>query len=144
MSSSRCSRKAAVSRVATPTTLSAQRFSAFDEAQPDDADDDDRKQQACGADLFAEYGDSGDRHPHGPDAYLRGVAGADGQVTQCHHERAADGDVPGGTDAATIAAFYSAVNQGMAIQARDGADRSKLSHVAEAAIAAWDGLVGAG
>jgi hypothetical protein len=53
-----------------------------------------------------------------------------------------DGDVPGGADAATMAAFYSAVNQGMAIQARDGADRSKLSHVAEAAIAAWDGLVG--
>jgi hypothetical protein len=32
----------------------------------------------------------------------------------------------------------------MAIQARDGADRSKLSTVAESAIAAWDGLVGAG
>jgi hypothetical protein len=31
----------------------------------------------------------------------------------------------------------------MAIQARDGADRSKLSAVAESAIAAWDGLVGA-
>jgi hypothetical protein len=29
----------------------------------------------------------------------------------------------------------------MAIQARDGADRSKLSAVAEAAISAWDGLV---
>jgi AcrR family transcriptional regulator len=54
----------------------------------------------------------------------------------------ADGDVPAGADAATIAAFYSAVNQGMAIQARDGADRSKLSAVAESAIAAWDGLVG--
>jgi AcrR family transcriptional regulator len=54
----------------------------------------------------------------------------------------ADGDVPGGADAATIAAFYSAVNQGMAIQARDGADRAKLSAVAETAIAAWDGLVG--
>jgi AcrR family transcriptional regulator len=52
-----------------------------------------------------------------------------------------DGDVPADADAATIAAFYSAVNQGMAIQARDGADRSKLSAVAESAIAAWDGLV---
>jgi hypothetical protein len=31
----------------------------------------------------------------------------------------------------------------MAIQARDGADRSKLSAVAEAAIAAWPGLIGA-
>ncbi|MBE1546952.1 AcrR family transcriptional regulator [Mycobacterium sp. OAS707] len=56
----------------------------------------------------------------------------------------AEGDVPAGADAATIAAFYSAVNQGMAIQARDGADRSKLSAVAESAISAWDGLVGQG
>ena len=56
----------------------------------------------------------------------------------------ADGDVPAGADAATIAAFYTAVNQGMAIQARDGADRSKLSAIAEAAIAAWQGLVGSG
>ncbi|HEX2285272.1 MAG TPA: TetR/AcrR family transcriptional regulator [Mycobacterium sp.] len=54
----------------------------------------------------------------------------------------ADGDVPAGADAATIAAFYNSVNHGMAIQARDGADRAKLSAIAEAAIAAWDGLVG--
>jgi len=52
----------------------------------------------------------------------------------------ADGDVAAGVDAVTIAAFYSAVNQGMAIQARDGADRAKLSAVAESAISAWDGL----
>jgi AcrR family transcriptional regulator len=56
----------------------------------------------------------------------------------------ADGDVPPGADAVRIAAFYNAVNQGMAIQARDGADRAKLSAVAESAIAAWDGLVGGG
>jgi AcrR family transcriptional regulator len=56
----------------------------------------------------------------------------------------AEGDVPVGADAATIAAFYSAVNQGMAIQARDGADRSKLLAVAGSAISAWDGLVGLG
>jgi AcrR family transcriptional regulator len=54
----------------------------------------------------------------------------------------AECDVPATADAATIAAFYSAVNQGMAIQARDGADRSKLSAVAELAISSWDGLVG--
>ncbi|HYZ67061.1 MAG TPA: hypothetical protein VE666_04515, partial [Mycobacterium sp.] len=54
----------------------------------------------------------------------------------------ADGDVPAGADAATVAAFYNAVNHGMAIQARDGANQSTLSAVAEAAIAAWDGLVG--
>lgn len=53
----------------------------------------------------------------------------------------ADGDVPAGADPGAIAAFYNAVNQGMAIQARDGADRAKLSAVAEAAIAAWPVLV---
>jgi AcrR family transcriptional regulator len=55
----------------------------------------------------------------------------------------ADGDVPAGADAAAIAGFYNTVNHGMAIQARDGADETKLSAIAEAAIAAWDGLVGA-
>lgn len=53
----------------------------------------------------------------------------------------ADGDVPADAEPEPIAAFYNAVNQGMAIQARDGADRAKLSAVAEAAIAAWPVLV---
>jgi AcrR family transcriptional regulator len=53
----------------------------------------------------------------------------------------ADGDVPPGADAAAIAAFYNSVNHGMAIQARDGANQMKLSAIAEAAIAAWDGLI---
>ena len=55
----------------------------------------------------------------------------------------ADGDVPTGVDVASVAAFYNTVNHGMAIQARDGAEREKLSAIAEAAIAAWDCLVGA-
>lgn len=55
-----------------------------------------------------------------------------------------EGDVPAGVDAAAIAAFYNTVNHGMAIQARDGAHKAKLSAIAEAAIAAWDALVGAG
>jgi AcrR family transcriptional regulator len=53
----------------------------------------------------------------------------------------ADGDVPADADAATIAAFYNAVNQGMAIQARDGVDSPRLMAVADAAIAAWDALL---
>lgn len=52
----------------------------------------------------------------------------------------ADGDVPPAADADAIAAFYNTVNHGMALQARDGADRSKLSGIAEAAIAAWPAL----
>ncbi len=54
----------------------------------------------------------------------------------------ADGDVPEGADAETMAAFYNSVNHGMAIQARDGADQAKLSAVAESAISAWDSLIG--
>lgn len=54
----------------------------------------------------------------------------------------ADGDVPAGADARAIAAFYNTVNHGMAIQARDGADQTKLAAIAEAAISAWDGLTG--
>ena len=53
----------------------------------------------------------------------------------------ADGDVPAGADAEAIAAFYNTVNHGMAIQARDGANQAKLAAIAEAAIAAWEGLV---
>jgi AcrR family transcriptional regulator len=52
-----------------------------------------------------------------------------------------EGDVPAGADAAAMAAFYNTVNHGMAIQARDGADRNKLSAIAESAISAWDGLI---
>jgi AcrR family transcriptional regulator len=73
---------------------------------------------------------------------------ADRRLATEHHFREriergiAEGDVPAGADATRIAAFYNAVNQGMAIQARDGADQAKLSAVAESAIAVWEGLVG--
>lgn len=36
----------------------------------------------------------------------------------------ADGDVPEGTDCDMLAAYYSAVARGLAVQARDGASRS--------------------
>jgi AcrR family transcriptional regulator len=51
-----------------------------------------------------------------------------------------DGDLPRGTDTAAMAAFYTTVLQGMSVQARDGASRAALRKVAEAAMAAWDGL----
>lgn len=54
----------------------------------------------------------------------------------------AEGDVPADADARAIAAFYNTVNHGMALQARDGADREKLSAIAEGAIAAWSAVVG--
>jgi AcrR family transcriptional regulator len=53
----------------------------------------------------------------------------------------ADGDVPPGTDAAQVAAFYNAVMQGMSVQARDGASRAALLAVAGRAVEAWDVVV---
>ena len=53
----------------------------------------------------------------------------------------ADGDVPAGTDAATVAGFYSTVLDGMSIKARDGASSAELHAVADAAMTAWEGLL---
>ncbi|MFC3694976.1 TetR/AcrR family transcriptional regulator [Chenggangzhangella methanolivorans] len=56
----------------------------------------------------------------------------------------ASGELPKGLDIAAIAAFYVTVQQGMSIQAVDGASTETLRGVARGAMAAWDGLVGAG
>jgi AcrR family transcriptional regulator len=56
-------------------------------------------------------------------------------------ERAvAEGELRGEVDCESIAAFYSAVQQGMSIQARDGASRERLHAIADGALAAWDCL----
>ncbi|PPD14820.1 MAG: TetR family transcriptional regulator [Methylobacterium sp.] len=49
----------------------------------------------------------------------------------------ANGAVPEGTDPATLAAFVSAVIQGLSTLARDGANRSKLLQVAQLSLAVW-------
>ena len=41
-----------------------------------------------------------------------------------------------------MASFYATVVQGLALRARDGASRQALMAVADAAMAAWDPLVG--
>lgn len=52
----------------------------------------------------------------------------------------AAGELPAGIDAQTIASYYVTVQQGMSIQARDGASRRQLEAIAQGAMAAWDGL----
>ncbi len=47
------------------------------------------------------------------------------------------GELPAGTDARALATFYSAVLQGMSAQARDGAARTDLQHIADNALHAW-------
>lgn len=51
-----------------------------------------------------------------------------------------EGELPPTVDCAAVAAFYATVQQGMSIQARDGAARETLHAVADCAMAAWDGL----
>jgi AcrR family transcriptional regulator len=52
----------------------------------------------------------------------------------------AEGDVPATADAAAMARFYLGVQQGMSVQARDGAGRAALESVARAAMAGWGPL----
>ena len=49
----------------------------------------------------------------------------------------ADGDMPSDTDCDMLAAYYSAVARGLAVQARDAAPREKLSEIGRLAMRAW-------
>src|SRR5277367_5081968 len=49
----------------------------------------------------------------------------------------ANGDVPTDADCDMLAAYYSAVARGLAVQARDGASREKLADIGRLAMRAW-------
>jgi AcrR family transcriptional regulator len=51
----------------------------------------------------------------------------------------ASGELPRSTNVDRLGRFYLSVVQGMAIQARDGADRADLEGMAKTAMAAWPG-----
>jgi AcrR family transcriptional regulator len=48
-----------------------------------------------------------------------------------------EGDVPKDTDVEALAAFYSALSRGLAVQARDGASRERLQEIVEVGMRAW-------
>jgi AcrR family transcriptional regulator len=52
-----------------------------------------------------------------------------------------NGEIPASADVMAIARFYITVQQGMSIQARDGADRAMLEGIARAGLSAWDSLI---
>ncbi len=56
-------------------------------------------------------------------------------------EAIASGELPASLDTRAMATFYTTVQQGMSIQARDGANRRMLEAIGDGAMAAWDGLV---
>lgn len=59
------------------------------------------------------------------------------QVRQRLDKAVQAGELPAGTDAVGLARFYLTVQEGMSIQARDGASRNDLLKVAATAMAAW-------
>lgn len=74
--------------------------------------------------------------------YLAALRRDTEQCLQRRLKRAVDeGELPPYTDCAGIAAFYTTVLHGLSIQARDGAGREQLQHIADAAIAGWDALI---
>jgi AcrR family transcriptional regulator len=51
----------------------------------------------------------------------------------------ADGDVPKDTDIGALAAYYSTVARGLAVQARDGESRERMAEIGRLAMHAWPG-----
>ncbi|MBX7535168.1 TetR/AcrR family transcriptional regulator; helix-turn-helix transcriptional regulator [Qipengyuania sp. GH1] len=57
-------------------------------------------------------------------------------------ERAvAEGELPASVNVGKLARYLQTIQSGMAIRARDGADRAELQAVAELAIAGWEGMI---
>ncbi|CAM5218136.1 TetR family transcriptional regulator [Bosea thiooxidans] len=66
-----------------------------------------------------------------------------GSVTMIEErlQRAVDeGELPASLERHAVASYYVTVQQGMSIQARDGAPRTMLETIAQGAMAAWEGL----
>jgi AcrR family transcriptional regulator len=70
-------------------------------------------------------------------ALARRRKGLQGAITRRLRRALRDGELPAGTDAFGLAAFYTATIQGMSQRARDGATRHELQAIAAAAMQAW-------
>ena len=64
-------------------------------------------------------------------------AKAEDMMAQRLRKGVEDGDLPPDVDVPALAAFYSAVTRGMAVQARDGGSPQKLKAIAGVAMQAW-------
>jgi AcrR family transcriptional regulator len=73
---------------------------------------------------------------------MRGRAGAKDLLEARLRRGQAEGDVPATADARAVATYLATVQQGMSIQARDGADRNTLEGIARTTMLGWDALVG--
>ena len=65
---------------------------------------------------------------------------SEGAMAERMRKGVADGDLPEDTDCDMLAAYYSAVVPGLAVQARDGASRDKLAEIGRLAMRAWPAM----
>jgi AcrR family transcriptional regulator len=73
---------------------------------------------------------------------IRAARGSIFDLLRARLEQAAsEGELPPSADVVELARFLQIVQNGMAIRARDGADRAELQAVAEIAMAGWDSIV---
>ena len=74
--------------------------------------------------------------------HVRGLRVRRQRVIQLRLQRAIEeGELPKNLDLVAIAAFYTTVIDGLAIQARDGVSRKALNFAVRCAMAAWDPVV---
>ena len=66
-----------------------------------------------------------------------GRAGVQAMLQRRFERAAAEGELPPGVDVAALARFYATIQQGLSIQARDGATETELKAVARQALTAW-------
>lgn len=71
------------------------------------------------------------------EARAQGLVALEGRLARAVEE----GELQPSVDTTAIARFYLSVQQGMSVQARDGATPDDLRKIAYAAIAAWDSLI---
>ncbi len=63
------------------------------------------------------------------------------RIAQCLQRSVLRGELPDNTPVQDIAHFYATVQQGMSLQARDGASKKTLHHIADTAMAGWNDLL---
>jgi AcrR family transcriptional regulator len=69
---------------------------------------------------------------------MAGYRGAAQSAMAARIQRGIDeGDVPKDIDIEALAAFYSTLSRGLAVQARDGASRERLQQIVEVGMRAW-------
>jgi AcrR family transcriptional regulator len=74
--------------------------------------------------------------------YVRGLRVRRQKLIQQRLQRAVDeGELPPNLDLVALAAFYTTVVDGLAIQAQDGVSRKALKFAVRCAMAAWDPMI---